>query len=104
MIDPNVITLGGGLSKAFNCFKSSMLTSIKENSPTFNIENIHSYDLTKVLDEMGIAIRSGHHCAQPLMNALGISSSNRMSLSFYNTEEEINRFISLINKSIKILI
>ena len=40
MIDPNVITLGGGLSKAFNCFKSSMLTSIKKNSPTFNIENI----------------------------------------------------------------
>lgn len=40
MIDPNVITLGGGLSKAFNCFKSSMLTSIKENSPIFNIENV----------------------------------------------------------------
>tara|TARA_B100001123_G_C14982557_1_gene896244 strand:- start:2 stop:862 length:861 start_codon:yes stop_codon:yes gene_type:complete len=71
---------------------------------TFNIDNIHSYDLTKVLDEMKVAIRSGHHCAQPLMNTLGISSSNRISLSFYNTEDEIDRFISMLNKSIDILI
>ena len=39
---------------------------------SFNIENIHSYDLTKIIDEMGIAIRSGNHCAQPLMSSLGI--------------------------------
>tara|TARA_Y100001970_G_scaffold284432_1_gene401787 strand:+ start:4116 stop:5324 length:1209 start_codon:yes stop_codon:yes gene_type:complete len=71
---------------------------------TFNISNIHSYDLTKVLDEMGVAIRSGHHCAQPLMNALEVSSSNRLSLSFYNTEDEVNRFILKLNKSIDILI
>jgi len=71
---------------------------------TFNIDNIHSYDLTKVLDEMRVAIRSGHHCAQPLMNTLGISSSNRISLSFYNTEDEVNRFISALNKAIEILI
>ena len=71
---------------------------------TFNIDNIHSYDLTKVLDEMKVAIRSGHHCAQPLMNTLGISSSNRISLSFYNTEDEVDRFISTLNKAIEILI
>lgn len=70
----------------------------------FNIEGIHSYDLTKVLDEMKIAIRSGHHCAQPLMAALGISSSNRISLAFYNTKEELDKFIESINRAIKILI
>tara|TARA_B100002051_G_scaffold71962_1_gene68241 strand:- start:9657 stop:10868 length:1212 start_codon:yes stop_codon:yes gene_type:complete len=78
----------------------------KNKGPTiaFNIDNIHSYDLTKVLDEMKVAIRSGHHCAQPLMDTIGISSSNRISLSFYNTLDEIDNFISKINKSLDILI
>ena len=78
----------------------------KNKGPTiaFNIDNIHSYDLTKVLDEMKVAIRSGHHCAQPLMDTIGISSSNRISLSFYNTLDEIDSFISKINKSLDILI
>ena len=70
---------------------------------TFNIKNIHSYDLTKILDEMKIAIRSGHHCAQPLMKQLGLSSSNRISLSFYNTFDEIDFFMDSLNKALKIL-
>ena len=70
---------------------------------TFNIDNIHSYDLTKILDEMKIAIRSGHHCAQPLMNRLGISSSSRASLAFYNTTTEVDYFIESIEKALKIL-
>ena len=69
----------------------------------FNINNVHSYDLTKILDEMKIAIRSGHHCAQPLMNQLGVSTSNRVSLSFYNTTTEVDYFINSIEKSLKIL-
>ena len=74
-----------------------------ENRITFNISDVHSYDLTKILDEMKIAIRSGHHCAQPLMKKLGISSSNRVSLAFYNTTTEIDYFIDSIEKSLKIL-
>ena len=70
---------------------------------TFNIADVHSYDLTKILDEMKIAIRSGHHCAQPLMKKLGISSSNRASLAFYNTTTETDYFIDSIEKSLKIL-
>ncbi len=71
---------------------------------SFNIENIHSYDLTKIIDEMGIAIRSGNHCAQPLMNSLGIFSSSRVSLSFYNTYEEADKFLESVKKATKILI
>lgn len=71
---------------------------------SFNIENIHSYDLTKIIDEMGIAMRSGNHCAQPLMNALGIFSSSRVSLSFYNTYEEADKFLDSVKKATKILI
>ena len=75
----------------------------KGPSLAFNIDKVHSYDLTKLLDQMKVAIRSGHHCTQPLLNSLGISSSNRISLSFYNTEKEIDQFICLLNKALKIL-
>ena len=95
------------LEKKLLQIKNIQIYSPRENKvPTiaFNIEGIHSYDLTKVLDEMKIAIRSGHHCAQPLMSTLGISSSNRISLSLYNTKEENNIFIESMNRAIKILI
>jgi len=70
---------------------------------TFNIKNIHSYDFTKILDQMNIAIRSGHQCAQPLLNILGVSSTSRISLSFYNTKSEIDYFIESTNKALSIL-
>ena len=71
---------------------------------TYNFENVNSYDYTKLLDTMNIAIRSGHHCAQPLHKCLNISSSNRMSLSFYNTIEEIDSFVNATNKALNILL
>ena len=76
----------------------------KGPSLAFNIRNVHSYDFTKLLDEMQVAIRSGHHCAQPLMRRLGISSSSRISLCFYNTKNEVDRFIESVNKALKILV
>ena len=77
----------------------------QNNGPilTYNFENVNSYDYTKILDTMNIAIRSGHHCAQPLHECLNITSSNRLSLSFYNTIEEIDLFISATNKALQIL-
>ena len=70
---------------------------------TFNIKDVHSYDFTKVLDQMGIAIRSGHHCAQPLLDRLGKSSTSRVSLAFYNTKLEVDYFMESINKGLSIL-
>ena len=70
---------------------------------TFNIKDIHSYDFTKILDQMNIAIRSGHQCAQPLLNALGVSSTSRVSLSLYNTKSEIDYFIDSVNKALSII-
>ena len=57
-----------------------------------------------VLDQMGVAIRSGHHCAQPLLDKFQISSSNRVSLSIYNSFDEVDKFIYAMNKAIKILL
>jgi len=62
----------------------------KSSVLSFLIDGIHPYDMGMLLDRLGIAIRTGHHCAQPLMNALGIEGTMRASLAFYNTEEEID--------------
>ena len=59
----------------------------------FTIENIHPHDISQILDYYGICIRTGHHCAQPLHRYLGLNSSSRISLAFYNTKEEIDRLI-----------
>ena len=60
---------------------------------SFTIEGVHPHDISAILNEDHIAIRAGHHCAQPLLTHLGISSSVRASIYFYNTEEDIMRFI-----------
>lgn len=65
---------------------------------SFNIGNIHAHDVASILDSEGIAIRSGHHCAQPLMEFLGISSAARASFYIYNTREEIDRLVEGIEK------
>lgn len=57
---------------------------------SFLVDTIHSYDMAMLLDQLGIAVRSGHHCAQPLMDAFGIEGTVRASFSFYNTREEID--------------
>ncbi|RMX22080.1 cysteine desulfurase [Legionella jordanis] len=59
---------------------------------------IHAHDIGTILDSAGIAIRSGHHCAMPLMDFLGVAATSRISLSFYNTEEEIDRCVRALHK------
>lgn len=66
----------------------------------FNVAGIHANDLATLLDQEGIAIRSGHHCTQPLHRLLGASGSARASLSFYNTPEEVACFITALKETI----
>ncbi|MBZ9728215.1 cysteine desulfurase [Salegentibacter sp. JZCK2] len=66
---------------------------------SFNIESLHPYDIGTLLDKMGIAVRTGHHCAQPIMDFYKIPGTVRASFSFYNTKEEINRFIEAVKKA-----
>lgn len=65
---------------------------------TFNIEGCHPHDVASVLDTENIAIRAGHHCAQPLMKYLKVMATARASLYFYNTEEEVDRFTEAVRK------
>ncbi|MFV0331152.1 MAG: aminotransferase class V-fold PLP-dependent enzyme [Dysgonomonas sp.] len=74
-------------------------TSEKKSSViSFLVGNIHHYDMGMLLDKMGIAVRTGHHCAQPLMEELGIEGTVRVSFAFYNTKEEIDRLITGIKR------
>ena len=59
---------------------------------------IHPYDLGTLLDKMGIAVRTGHHCAEPLMHTLGVEGTVRASLAFYNTKAEIDLLVEGINR------
>ena len=65
---------------------------------TFNIKDVHPHDVATILDAEGVAIRAGHHCAQPLMKYLGQNSTCRASFYFYNTLEDVDRFIDAIKK------
>lgn len=67
---------------------------------TFVVDGIHSLDLATFLDLKGICVRSGHHCAQPVMHHFGVTSTLRASFSFYNTKDEIDYFISSLQESI----
>ena len=70
---------------------------------SFNIKNIHPYDIGSVIDNLGIAVRTGHHCAQPIMDYFDIPGTIRISFSFYNTTDEINILIEALKRASKML-
>ena len=65
---------------------------------TFNIEGCHPHDVSSVLDSEHVCIRAGHHCAQPLLKYIGVNATARASMYFYNTEEEVERFVDSLKK------
>lgn len=70
---------------------------------SFLVGSIHPYDIGMLLDKMGIAVRTGHHCAQPLIDSLGIPGTVRASFAFYNTKAEIDSFIEALKKVVAML-
>jgi cysteine desulfurase / selenocysteine lyase len=64
----------------------------------FAIEGVHPHDVGTILDQEGIAIRTGHHCAQPVMERFGVPAMSRASMAFYNTKEEIDVLVAGIHK------
>jgi len=78
-------------------------TPNKTSVISFSIKGVHPHDLATLLDGEGVAIRTGHHCCQPLMEALGVQATARASFAFYNSMEEAERFVTAVKKSISIL-
>ena len=70
---------------------------------SFNVEGLHPYDIGTLLDKMGIAVRTGHHCCQPIMDFYQIPGTVRASFAFYNTHEEVERFVTGVEKAVSML-
>ena len=85
----------GNLSPSHPLTFSSLM---KDAVVSFNVGDIHHLDMGTLLDRLGIAVRTGHHCAQPLMNRLGISGTVRASFALYNTKEEIDALVAGIRR------
>ena len=77
---------------------TSHLSPLKDAVVSFNVGDIHHLDMGTLLDRLGIAVRTGHHCAQPLMDRLGISGTVRASFALYNTKEEIDTLVAGIRR------
>lgn len=71
---------------------------------SFNIEGIHPYDIGAILDKLGIAVRTGHHCAQPIMDFYQIPGTVRASFSFYNTKEEVDKLVEGVKRAKNMLL
>ena len=78
-------------------------TSKKTSVISFNVGTIHPYDIGSILDKLGIAVRTGHHCAQPIMDFYKIPGTIRASFAFYNTKEEIDVFVKGLKRAILML-
>jgi cysteine desulfurase/selenocysteine lyase len=70
---------------------------------SLSIEGIHAYDLGTFLDQMGVAVRTGHHCCQPLMARFAISGTTRASFALYNTLDEVASFAACVERAVKML-
>ncbi len=78
-------------------------TSNKTSVISFNVNDIHPYDIGSILDKLGIAVRTGHHCAQPIMDFYNIPGTVRASFAFYNTKEEIDILVEGLKRAISML-
>ena len=90
---------GGMACQQINCKPSTVNCKPKKDAVvSFNVGEIHHLDMGTLLDRLGIAVRTGHHCAQPLMDRLGISGTVRASFALYNTKEEIDVLVAGIRR------
>ena len=73
----------------------------KSSVLSFLVQGVHPYDMGTLLDRMGIAVRTGHHCAEPLMHVMGVEGTIRASLAFYNSKEDIDLWLAVLSESLK---
>jgi len=75
---------------------------MKSGILSFVMDGVHPHDIGTILDREGIAVRTGHHCAQPLMDRYGVQATSRASLAFYNTKEEIDALVKGLDRVLEV--
>lgn len=93
------------LEKLLSIDGIKMLGQKEHHGPilSFNIKDLHPQDIGSILDQEGVAVRTGHHCTQPLLRRLGLTSTVRASLSIYSVRDDVDRLVSALTKAIKML-
>jgi cysteine desulfurase/selenocysteine lyase len=89
--------------RTLNWVKLYGQASDKGSIVAFNVDGAHPHDVAQILDRQGVAVRAGHHCAQPLMQRLGVTATARASFAAYNTHDEVDVFIEALHKARKLL-
>jgi cysteine desulfurase/selenocysteine lyase len=97
--ETDLLTYGTEKLSAIDGLRIIGTASHKASIISFILDNIHFYDAGTIIDRYGVAVRTGNHCTQPLMNRLGIIGTIRASMSFYNTREEIDRLVEAVIKA-----
>jgi cysteine desulfurase/selenocysteine lyase len=84
---------------------ATLLGTARGKAPifAFNVEGAHPHDVSAILDRLGVAVRAGHHCAQPLMKRLGVAATARASFAAYNGFDDVEAVIAALHKTRKIL-
>jgi cysteine desulfurase/selenocysteine lyase len=77
---------------------------VTSNILSFTVDGIHPHDIATILNEAGVAVRAGHHCTQPLMQALGINSTVRASFSIYNDEPDADQLLDALRTAMRIML
>ena len=105
VLEQHVATLQQRAFDALNTMDDITVIGYQPGSSviTFTMQGVHHQDIATLLDQQHIAVRSGHHCAHPLMDALGVKGTVRASFAIYNTRQEVDRFIEALEKSVDIL-
>ena len=101
--EQELLTYATELLKEVDGFKPVGVAEHKASVISFLIGQIHPYDVGTILDQLGIAVRTGHHCTQPLMDHLEIPGTVRASFAFYNNEADIDRLVEGLRKAAQML-
>ncbi|MBS0392916.1 MAG: aminotransferase class V-fold PLP-dependent enzyme, partial [Proteobacteria bacterium] len=76
--------------------------AVQASLVSFVSADVHPHDIGTLLDERGIAVRTGHHCAQPLLDHLGLGPTTRASFALYNTHEEVDRLVAAVARAVEV--
>jgi cysteine desulfurase / selenocysteine lyase len=95
----DLLTYATGRLKSFNWITIQGEAPEKGSVLSFTMEGAHAHDVATIVDQQGVAVRAGHHCAQPLMERLGVTATARASFAFYNTRDEVDVFVEALLKA-----
>jgi cysteine desulfurase/selenocysteine lyase len=87
---------------AINALKIIGTATEKAGVISFVLDHVHAHDVGTILDQEGVAVRAGHHCAMPVMQRFGVPATTRASFAFYNTVEEIDVMVKAIHRVLKV--